>query len=63
MSHSFDVISAIIDYETGMLDDDGVIELFQYLLDSGMIRSLQGHYQRTAEVLIDANLVFYPYED
>jgi hypothetical protein len=49
--------SVIIDYEMGMLDDDGVLALFQQLVDSGMAWTLQGHYGRTAAALIDAGLI------
>jgi len=47
----------IFEYEEGDLDEDQVIELFQELLDTGVINSLQGHYQRTAARLIEAGLI------
>ena len=50
-------LDQIIAYESGELDQDGVIELFQSLVDSGLACSLQGHYGRTAKALIDAGLV------
>lgn len=50
----FDVVGFIIDYETGMIDDeDELIEGFQALIDSGMVWTLQGHYGRTAKALIE----------
>lgn len=46
-------VEKIIAYETGELDEQGVIDLFQELVDSGMAWRLQGHYGRTATTLID----------
>lgn len=50
-------ISAIIAYESGELEPDKVVELFQYLLDTGMIWHLQGHYQRNAASLLEQGLI------
>lgn len=50
-------LNQILAYESGELDEAGVIELFQSLVDSGLAWSLQGHYGRTAKALIDAGLV------
>lgn len=50
-------LNQILAYESGELDQDGVIELFQNLVDSGLAWSLKGHYGRTAKALIDAGLV------
>ncbi len=49
-----DIIDKIIAYEQGELDDDEVIELFQNLIDTGMVWALQGHYHRTGRRLIEA---------
>lgn len=49
--------AAIIDYEMGLLDDEGVLALFQQLVDTGMAWTLQGHYGRTAAALLDAGLI------
>lgn len=54
---SFAVVDAIIDYENGSLDEEGTIELFQHLVDTGMAWTLQGCYGRTALMLIKAGLV------
>lgn len=49
----YDVISAIIDYEEGALNWGEKLELFQHLIDSGMVGQLQGSYGRTAAALIE----------
>jgi len=53
----FDLTNKIIAFESGELDEDGVIELFQYLVDTGMAWQLQGSYGREAMRMIDAGLV------
>lgn len=51
-----DQIEQIIAYEQGDLDEVETIELFQSLIDSGIVWQLQGHYGRTAAQLIAAGL-------
>ena len=48
-----DQVDAIIAYESGELDMEGTIALFQSLIDSGLCWRLQGHYGRTATALIE----------
>lgn len=50
---SYDAVGQIMKYEEGALDESEVIELFQHLLDSGLIYSLQGTYQRQAQELLE----------
>lgn len=52
----FDSLDFIMSYEQGDLEDDQIIEGFQHLIDSGMAWTLQGHYGRTAQALIEAGL-------
>lgn len=53
---SFDTVNGIIAYESGELDEDGIIELFQHLIYSGLCWRLQGAYGRMAQALIDQGL-------
>ena len=47
----------IVAYEKGELNNDQTIQLFQELLDSGIVWDLQGHYGRLAYQLIEAGLI------
>jgi hypothetical protein len=53
----YDVTSAIIAWEAGELETPETIELFQYLVDTGMVWDLQGVYGRTATAMINAGLI------
>jgi len=57
MAEPYDVTSAITEYEMGHLPFPKVIELFQYLVDTGMAWKLQGSYGREANMLIQEGLV------
>ena len=57
---STDIVGQIMAFEQGELDNDEVYSLFQFLLDSGMIYSLQGSYQRMAEDLLLAGVIHMP---
>ena len=53
----YDYVGGIIAYESGELDEDGIVELFQYLIDSKIVYGLQGCYQRMAQQLIDGGYI------
>jgi hypothetical protein len=56
----YDEVGAIMAYEQGDLDDEGTIELFQRLVDSGLVYRLQGHYGRMAMALIKGGYIRQP---
>ena len=58
-NHS-NIYAKIADYEAGRLDAGEEIELFQYLVDDGLVWKLQGHYGRTARRLIEAGKISGP---
>lgn len=49
-------ITDIIDYESGQMDEEAMVEFFQGMIISGVVWQLQGHYGRTAMGLIEAGL-------
>ncbi|AVE00449.1 hypothetical protein SEA_OZZYJ_68 [Streptomyces phage OzzyJ] len=53
MSKMGNLVVELIDYESGNLDDAETLDLFGRLVKSGFAWSLQGHYGRTAQSLID----------
>jgi hypothetical protein len=56
----FDVVGAMLAFEMGELDADETVELFQHLIDTGLAWSLQGHYGRAAQRLLDLGLCVPP---
>jgi hypothetical protein len=53
------MIDKVIKYESGEMTQGEVVELFQELIDRGMVWHLQGSYGRTAQELIEAGLCYY----
>tara|TARA_R100000664_G_C2724099_1_gene116582 strand:- start:31 stop:225 length:195 start_codon:yes stop_codon:yes gene_type:complete len=53
-------VQDIIDYENGEMEFDRIVEMFQTLINTGYAWSLQGHYGRTAQSLIDDGHCTYP---
>jgi hypothetical protein len=53
----YDVVGNIIEYENGELSDAGTLKLFAYLISTGKIWSLQGHFSRTASALIEDGFI------
>ena len=47
-------VSKIIEYESGEMSEEGVISLFQELIDTGLAWKLQGHFGRIATSLIES---------
>ena len=56
-------VDNIIRYEQGDMNEEEVIEFFQELVDTGLAWKLQGHYGRTAKVLIDYGWVRTPHQE
>jgi len=60
MERPTDFLDAMVRYEDGTLPEDELFRLFQYLIDTGLVRQLQGHYGRVAQRLIDVGLCTPP---
>ena len=53
----YDLVGAIMDYETGELDSTGTLELFSHLIKTGDAWTLQGSYGRAAASFIEAGYI------
>tara|TARA_R100000781_G_C3969883_1_gene89774 strand:+ start:108 stop:284 length:177 start_codon:yes stop_codon:yes gene_type:complete len=53
----FNFVEQISEYEEGRLTDEEVIHLFQELLTTGVVWSLQGSYGRMAIHLMEQGLI------
>lgn len=51
------MIDKLISWENGELSEEDTIDLFQNLVNSGMVWQLQGFYGRTARAMIEAGLI------
>ena len=52
-----EMIEDIKRYENGEMNEEQEAEFFQALLDTGIIFSLQGHYQRQMDRMIENGVV------
>ena len=52
-----DLVDRIIAYENDEMDEFEYLELFTDLVESGVITQLQGHYQRTAQHLLEQGMI------
>jgi hypothetical protein len=53
MRQTKDFIDRMMEFESGMLNDAEIIEMFSDLIKSGASWSLQGHYGRAASAFIE----------
>lgn len=53
----YDYVDAIMRFERGEATDDEVIEMAQFMVDTGMAWTLQGMYGRLCARLIEEGLV------
>ena len=51
------MINEIIQYESGEMTPDDIIQFFAKLVETGLISVMQGHYQRTAQDLIEGGYI------
>ena len=51
------MVDKIIAYESGELDNQGILELFSELIKTGKAWTLQGSYGRMAKRFIDSGLI------
>ena len=51
------IVDKIMAYEEGQLDEGEVVDFFQELVDLNILNSLQGSYQRHAEILINQGYI------
>jgi hypothetical protein len=49
----FEPASFVLDFESGILTHEQIVEGFQFLIDSGVVWQLQGSYGRMARSLIE----------
>jgi len=55
---NYDLVGAIMNFESGTMEtEEEVLKLFQHLVNTGMAWRLQGFYGRTAQALLDNELI------
>lgn len=54
---NYDIIGNLCAFESGDLDENETLDLFQKLVNTGMAWTLQGSYGRMAKHLIDQGLI------
>lgn len=47
----------IMAYENGEMNEQEILDFFQYLVNTGLVWQLQGHYGRTATALIETGAI------
>jgi len=52
MKQTKDFLDQIMEYESGELNDKGIIEMYSEMVKTGVAWKLQGSYGRTAEAFI-----------
>ena len=57
MTNQLALMSKILDYEMGILEDDQIVELFQELVNTGLAWTLQGSYGREAIVFLEQGVI------
>lgn len=56
-AETYDVVGAIMDFETGEQSARDTLELFSHLIKTGTIAGLQGSYHRAAAEMIDGGFL------
>ncbi len=52
-----DIVLDIMAYENGEMNEQEILDFFQYLVNTGLVWQLQGHYGRTATALIETGAI------
>lgn len=55
-----ELAGGIRDCEAGFMDADDAVRLFQDLVDGGVVWHMSERYQRIAQALLDAGMIFPP---
>ena len=55
-----DIVDDMMAFESGEMSEKEMIKMFQRMVNTGQVWSLQGSYGRGAQSLLDAGLIKYP---